>query len=53
MNRKLHPQIAPSVNIVGSQARTGTMSGVERVLTPDILQHPTDNFPFLPAIGQP
>src|SRR3954453_16338461 len=42
MNRKLHPQIPARVSMVGSQVRTGTVSGVVSVLTPDILHYPTD-----------
>jgi hypothetical protein len=52
MNRKLQPQIAASVNMVGSQARTGGLSGVVKVLTPDILQYAEDIFRFWPEIGQ-
>jgi hypothetical protein len=38
--------------MVGSHARTGGLSGVVKVLTPDILQYAADNFRFLPEIGQ-
>src|SRR5690242_2649017 len=43
MKRKLQPQIAARVIIVGSQARTGAVSVVVTMLTPDILHYRTDS----------